>query len=155
MQNKTEEDWDRYFLGMAKHVSTASKDPSCQVGAILVDGARRVVATGYNGFPRGIADNERLHDREKKLQLIVHAEMNALLQAGPRATGCTLYVYPSFALPPICENCCKHAIQAGVRGIVGYNADPNNPRAVRWKESIAVSKGMWDEVGLFIRGYDE
>lgn len=155
MVRRTQEWWDRYFLGMAKHVSTASKDPSCQVGAILVRYDRKVIATGYNGFPYPIADDDRLNNRETKLQLIVHAEMNALLQAGEKAAECELYVYPSFALPPICENCCKHAIQAGVYGIVGFNADPNNPRAQRWKDSIAVSAKMWEEAGLEIRSYDE
>jgi dCMP deaminase len=156
MQSRSTEWWDRYFLQLAKHVSSASKDPSCQVGAIIVNDKRQVVGTGYNGFPRRIADlDERLNDREQKLKFIIHAEMNALLDAGRDAQDCTIYVYPTFALPPICENCCKHAIQAGVRGIVGYNGDPNNPRIGRWKDSIAISAEMWKEAGNWIRSYDE
>jgi len=156
MESKTQEWWDRYFLQMAKHVSSASKDPSAKIGAVIVNDLKQVVGMGYNGFPRGIADtDERWNNREVKLQHVVHAEMNAILQAGEKARGGTIYVYPSFALPPICDNCCKHAIQAGIRGIVGYNADPNNPRVGRWKDSIKVSEGMWNEVGNFIRSYDE
>ena len=155
MESKTQEWWDRYFLQMAKHLSSASKDPSAKIGAVIVNDLKQVVGMGYNGFPRGIVDDDRWNDRERKLQHVVHAEMNAILQAGEKARGCTIYVYPSFALPPICDNCCKHAIQAGIKGIVGYNADPNNPRVARWRDSIKVSEGMWNEVGNFIRSWDE
>ena len=54
-----EEKWDRWFLGLAQYVSTASKDPSTKVGAVVVAADdRRKVAWGYNGFPPGIKDNE-------------------------------------------------------------------------------------------------
>lgn len=150
------EKWDRRYLELAKQVSTWSKDPSTQVGAILVNHEGHVVGTGYNGFPRGVEDTEeRLNDRETKYGLVVHAEVNAILQAGHDAEGATLYVYPSFMLPPICGECAKVAITAGVRGIVGYNPDPNDKRVKRWADSISVAKTMWDEVGLDVRSYDE
>jgi dCMP deaminase len=150
------EKWDRWFLGLARYISTASKDPSTKVGAVLVNDLKQVVGMGYNGFARGIADtNERLNDRETKYKLVVHAEVNAIIQAGQAARGSVLYVYPSFVIPPICHDCCKAAIQAGIAGIVGYQPDETDPRVQRWKDSIAVAKGMWDEVGLWIRTYQE
>jgi dCMP deaminase len=150
------EKWDRRFLQLAKEVSTWSKDPSVGVGAVLVNDLKQVVGMGYNGFARGVADTEeRLNDRETKLKLVVHAEVNAILQAGHAARGSTIYVYPSFMLPPICHDCCKTAIQAGVAGIVGYIPDESNPRVQRWKDSIAVARGMWEETGRFIRSYEE
>jgi dCMP deaminase len=57
--------WDVRFLEMAKLVSTWSKDPSTQVGAVLVDPCHRVVSLGFNGFPRAIADDARLRDRAR------------------------------------------------------------------------------------------
>ena len=66
--------WDMRFLDMAKMVGSWSKDPSTQVGAAIVDNDRRVISVGYNGFPKGVADNERLEDREEKYKMIVHAE---------------------------------------------------------------------------------
>jgi dCMP deaminase len=156
MEKKTIEWWDRHFLELAKHMSKASKDPSAKIGAVIVNDLQQVVGMGYNGFPRGILDlDERWNNRDVKLQHVVHAEMNAILQAGEKARGTTIYVYPSFALPPICENCCKHAIQAGIKTIVGYNADPDNPRVRRWAESIKIAEGMWNEVGNNVRSYDE
>lgn len=150
------EKWDRRFLQLAKQVSTWSKDPSICVGAVLVNDLKQVVGMGYNGFARGVADTEeRLNDREMKLKLVVHAEVNAILQAGHAARGAMLYVYPSFMLPPICHDCCKTAIQAGVAGIVGYIPDESNPRVQRWKDSIAVAREMWDETYKLVRAYEE
>jgi dCMP deaminase len=150
------EKWDRWFLGLAKFVSTASKDPSTQVGAVLVNDLKQVVGMGYNGFARGIADTEeRLNNREVKYKLVVHAEVNAIIQAGHAARGSTLYVYPSFMIPPICHECCKAAIQAGIVGIVSYEPNEADPRVQRWKDSIAVSRDMWTEAGLTWRTYEE
>lgn len=150
------EKWDRRFLELAKHFSTWSKDPSTKVGAVLVNDLNQVIGHGYNGFARRIADtDERLNNRELKYKLVVHAEVNAIIQAGLAARGSRLYVYPSFMTPPICHDCCKAAIQAGIVGIVGYLPDESDPRVQRWKDSIAISRDMWNEAGLWIRTYTE
>src|SRR6056300_1094742 len=74
--------WDQRFMDMAMMISTWSKDPSSKIGAVIVNDERRILATGYNGFPRGIADyEERLNNREEKLDRIIHGEMNALMNA--------------------------------------------------------------------------
>ena len=54
--------WDRRFLGLAAHVAEWSKDPSTQVGAVVANG-KKVVSLGFNGFPQGMSDDHRLHDR--------------------------------------------------------------------------------------------
>lgn len=153
---ENEKKWDIRFLNLAKEISTWSKDPSTKVGAVLVNDLKQVVGMGYNGFARGIEDTtERLNDREIKYKLVVHAEVNAVIQAGDNARGSVLYVYPSFMIPPICHECCKVAIQAGVQGIVGYSPDETDPRVQRWKDSIAVSRDMWKEAGLYWKTYEE
>lgn len=156
MHDRNTEWWDRYFLGMAKYVSLASKDPSTKVGAVLVDNLKQVVGMGYNGFARGVADTEeRLNTREIKYSLVVHAEVNAILQAGRRARGSVLYVYPSFTLPPICHDCCKMAIQAGVYTIVGFEPDESDSRVQRWKNSLNIAREMWMETNRTWRSYQE
>ena len=151
-----DEKWDRRFLSLAKHVSTWSKDPSTQVGAVLVNDLRQVVGMGYNGFSRGVEDSEgRLNNRELKYQFIVHAEVNAIIQAGHSARGSRLYVYPSFMLPPMCADCAKAAIQAGIDSVVGYTPDEADPRVQRWAKSIGIAKQMCDEVGLPAMTYVE
>jgi dCMP deaminase len=156
-QADRQEKWDRRYLELAKHVSTWSKDPSTKVGVVLVStGEHQREFIGYNGFPRGVEDTDyRLNERDLKYQLVVHAEVNAILKAGDNAMGATLYVYPSFSLPPICNECAKVAIQAGIKIIVGYNPDMDNPRVQRWAASINTAKTMCQEAGITWRAYEE
>jgi len=153
---RSQEWWDRFFLEMARYVSTASKDPSTKVGVVLVEpDTNLVISLGYNGFPRGIEDTEeRYLDRELKYKLVVHAEVNAFLSAGNRARGSRLYVWPSFMSPPICNDCAKVFLQAGAREIVGYVVDEDklDARQLRWKDSILLSRKMFQEAGINYRG---
>ncbi len=95
--------WDQRFLNVANEVADWSKDPGTCVGSVLVKD-RRILATGYNGFPAGLDDSpERYANRELKLAYTVHAEVNALLNAaknGAETKGSTLYV----TFPP-CVSC--------------------------------------------------
>lgn len=147
-----QERWDRRFLALAKEVSTWSKDPSTKVGAVLVrDG--KVQGIGFNGFPRGVEDSpERYEYRDIKYPMVVHAEANAILQAGYDAAGCDLYVYPPFGVPNMCPDCAGLAIQAGIVSCVSYLPD-DVYRTSRWK--MPLSKVMWDEAGLTTRTYQE
>jgi dCMP deaminase len=131
-EREQQEKWDRRFMDVAKLVSTWSKDPSSQIGAVLVKD-RRILASGYNGFPRGIEDDERLDVREKKYPLVVHAEMNVLmnaLEAGISARGATLYVYGL----PICKECAKNILNSGiVRVVIGDPSEcPRDDWSARW-----------------------
>jgi dCMP deaminase len=124
--------WDFRFLKLAKEISTWSKDPSSKIGAVIVNDERRILATGYNGFPRGIADTpERLNDREEKYPRIIHAEMNALMNAlysGVSVKGATLYVYGL----PVCSDCTKSVIQSGIKRIV---LSPPELAPEKWREA--------------------
>ncbi len=89
--------WDTFFIKMADHAATASKDPSTQVGCVLVDDKRCVVGPGYNGFPRGVDDKPaRLLDRSTKYLMVQHAEVNAVLNAVAGTEGSTAYVTHGF-----------------------------------------------------------
>lgn len=152
-----QEKWDRFYLGLAQYYASASKDPSTQVGAAVVDYSEKsagdVVGLGYNGFPPGVEDTEeRYNHRETKYSLVVHGEVNAIIKAGHKARGSTLYVWPSFNVPPVCQECCKVAITAGIKEIVGYETDIDDERAKRWKDSIAISKLLCNEAGVKYRG---
>ncbi len=136
------EKWDRRFLELAKYISSYSKDPSTKVGAVIVDkDGRSIVSTGYNGFAKGVKDTaERLNNRDIKYKIVCHAEMNAILFAKRDLTGCILYTYPFGC----CSSCASYIIQTGISRVVFPKTD--NPR---WTESIALSKKIWDESGLF------
>ena len=84
--------WDLRFLEMARNAASWSKDPSTKVGAIIVDDDKRVISVGYNGFPKGVRDDERLDDRQEKYKIIVHAERNALLFANTNVKNYHIYL---------------------------------------------------------------
>jgi dCMP deaminase len=135
--------WDHYFLGIAKSVSAASKDPSTKVGAAITRPDRTVASLGYNGFPRGIADtDERLTDRDVKMSLVVHGEINAILTAREPLHGYTLYTWPFLT----CERCALHVIQAGIKRVVAPELDEE--RRVRWKASLEAAESLYAEAGV-------
>ena len=139
------ETWDHRFLALAEHISNWSKDPSTQVGAVITHTrSKRVVSMGFNGFPAGVEDTrERLDDRETKYEMVVHAEHNALMFAGDRAEGCTLYVHP---LPP-CARCAVLVIQAGIVRVVCDQPDFDHER---WGEPAKIADTMFREAGLTV-----
>ena len=134
--------WGDRYISLAKEISTWSKDPSTQVGAVVIGNNGEVLSQGYNGFPRSIKDTpQRLKDREKKYNLVVHAEMNAIYNAslnGVSLKGSTLYVYGL----PICNECAKGVIQVGIDKVIATRpADYNK----EWDESIKDAKALFKE----------
>ena len=132
-------DWDARFLSLARHVAGWSKDPSTQVGAVIADRKHRVVGIGYNGFPRGVDDCPALYaDRAEKYPRVVHAELNAILNAVKGVEGCVIYVWPFFT----CCECAKAIIQAGIVRVVAP------PPAERPASRYDVSETMYAEAGV-------
>lgn len=145
---KIDSKWDARFMRLAKEISTWSKDPSSKIGAIIVNDNRQILSTGYNGFPRDIQDTEeRLNNKEEKYPRIVHAELNCLLNAlynGVSVRHGTLYVYGL----PVCSDCTKSVIQAGIsRVVVNMSAFNNEKWVEQWDR---LSKPMFQEAGVHI-----
>lgn len=139
--------WDLRFLRLAREVSTWSKDPSTQVGAVLVDKDRRVVSLGYNGFPRRINDiPERLMDRATKLRFTIHAEINALHFA-EKTTGCVLYTWPL----PMCSGCTAQAVQLGISRAVSI--EPSEDHLERWGVEFQDGLTMLHEADVVFTQY--
>ncbi|CAB5496176.1 dCMP deaminase (EC 3.5.4.12) [uncultured Gammaproteobacteria bacterium] len=136
--------WDERYLALAKEVSTWSKDPSTQVGAVTVGSKKEVLSQGFNGFPRNINDtDERYNNKETKYKFVVHAEMNAIYNAtysGTSLDGATLYVYGL----PICSECAKGIIQVGIKKVVVEKSKELD----NWNASVKLSKAMFDEAGV-------
>ena len=105
--------WKKYFAMLAKITALRSKDQTTKVGAIFVDKRNRIIATGYNGMPKG---NDKFPwDREGKsiaaikYSYVVHAEINGVLNATKDLKGATVYT----TLFP-CSNCAKILSQVEV-----------------------------------------
>ena len=143
------EKWDRRFLRLAAEVASWSKDPSTQVGAVIVSPDRRVVSLGYNGFPVGMPDDPALlANRDEKYSRILHAEINALIQAREPLFGCTLYTYPF--LP--CDRCFVQMAQAGIGEIVAPKATAAQEE--RWGAAFARVRKYADEMSIEIAELD-
>ena len=133
--------WDEYFMGIAMLAAKRSKDPNTQVGACIVSQDNIIISTGYNGMPKGCSDDEFPWGRdgaETKYPFVVHAELNAILNANGRdLRGSRVYV----ALFP-CNECAKAIIQSGVKEVVylsnKYDGTP----------SVEASKRMLDAAGV-------
>lgn len=125
--------WDEYFMEAAILASTRSTCLRRKVGAVIVND-RRIVATGYNGAPKGIAHCEERGGclRQKlgipsgerhELCMALHAEQNAIIQAatsGQSIEGATIYVTHQ-----PCVICAKMIINAGISRIVVKEGYPD------------------------------
>jgi dCMP deaminase len=137
--------WDQRFLVLASHVAGWSKDPSTKVGAIAVRD-RRILATGFNGLPSGVADSEhRLANREVRLSMTTHAEMNCIAYAarnGVCLAGATMYVWPLMT----CSQCASMLIQADINKVVV----PDFVEPQRWQDSFDTARQMFIESGVAV-----
>lgn len=141
--------WEARFMLLAEHISFWSKDPSTQVGAVLVRKNRTIAAMGYNGFPRGIEDHrDLLHDRVAKYSRTVHAEMNAILSAGESVKGCALYLYPFMP----CDRCAVHVIQSGIAKVVA--PVPTADREDRWHGELSIARQLFAEAGVLLMEFE-
>lgn len=122
-------DWDEYFMSIARVVASRSNCVKRKVAAVITKD-RRIISTGYNGTPRGVANcNEGGCPRCNEFAeagtqlsecLCSHGEENAITQAayhGVAVRGGTLY---STYCP--CLSCTKMIINAGIESVV-YDAD--------------------------------
>lgn len=124
---KERPDWDVYFLTMAQTVATRSTCVRRSVGAVLVRD-RRVLATGYNGAPRGLPHCYAVGCELEHGHCVraVHAEVNAVVQAalhGVSTEGAMLY-----CTSQPCYACAKLVVNAGVVRVVDREAyeDPRS-----------------------------
>lgn len=118
----SERTWDETWLAVAREIAQRSKDPSTKVGCVLVSPDNRQIAVGYNGFPAGFPDKELYWENRgqysgvlTKYDIVVHAEMNALLHAKTPVNNWTAYITHG---PCPCLNCAKHIAAAGIRRVV-------------------------------------
>jgi len=137
------------FWPIAEAVAAMSKDPSTKVGAIALDANYNIIATGWNGFPRGVEDlPERYANRPIKYKFVSHAEQNLVAQAaycGHSLKGSTLVVTSLYP----CSNCAKSIVQAGIVRVIARKPD-NDPR---WAEEAEFASLMFREAGVEVVYY--
>jgi dCMP deaminase len=134
--------WDRKLVGLARHISTWSKDPSTQCGAVIVRPDRTIASVGFNGFPKGTDDDPALYDdRPIKYLRVVHAEQNAIVHAQENLEGYTIYV-----THPPCADCAGLIIQSGIARVKSNDYSQNFRD--RWSDSNMQASNMFHEAGV-------
>jgi dCMP deaminase len=146
------ENWNEYFMTMARLVARKSKDQSVQVGVVIVGPDHEVRSSGYNGFCRGIDESDpKRWERPIKYQWVEHAERNAIYNAariGVSTRGCIAYMES-----PPCTDCGRALIQAGIKEIVVTTQNPFRDRKY-WRDSIQFAIDMLEEAGVKVTWTD-
>lgn len=128
--------WNDYFMSIAILTSLRSPSIKKKVGCVIVKN-KRIIATGYNGFPPGAEHNSIIKDG-KEINTI-HAEQNAISQCakmGISCDNCSLYVthYP-------CIHCSKIIVASGISNIYYLNDNHNdNSKPLLDYSGINISK---------------
>ena len=109
MTNRIEQ-FERMYMDIAHIVSQLSRCNRKKVGAIIVkDG--NIVSFGYNGTPTGFCNE--CEEKDVTKDEVIHAEMNAILKAGTKTQGATMYV----TMSP-CIECAKIIKQSGLKCVI-------------------------------------
>ena len=141
-QERLRPEWDSYFMNFADLAAMRSNCMKRRVGCVIVKD-KRVVATGYNGTPRGFTNcNEggcyRCNHPEVSSAglglstcLCLHAEENALLEAGRARIGEDAILYCN-TCP--CLTCSIKIVQVGIKEVVysqSYSMDEFSEKVFR------------------------
>lgn len=123
--NNARPDWDEYFLQLADLVASRSTCIRRHVGAVLVKD-ERIIATGYNGAPRGIKHCMEVGCLRETLGIPsgqryelcrgVHAEQNAIINAAYYGVSTRDTVLYCTNQP--CIICARIIANAGIRRVV-------------------------------------
>jgi dCMP deaminase len=140
-------DWDRRYMQLAEHIAAWSKDRSRKVGCVIVGPTGDVLAMGFNGFPRGLKDDDdERHVRPVKYLWTEHAERNAIYNAGRigvSVIGARMYL-PWFP----CVDCARAIVQSGIVELVAFRPELDDPQ---WGEGFSVSLALLEEAGTIVR----
>lgn len=139
--------WDECFMRMAHVIAERSKDPSTQAGSVIATPDNVVVGLGYNGFPRGVSNDDLPWEREggfldTKYAYVCHAEENAVYNANTQTKGCKLYctLFP-------CNECAKTIIQNGIAEVI-FESDKYHD-----VEAFIAARRLFDRAGITYRQY--
>lgn len=140
------------WIDLAERVSKESKDRSTKVGCVIVSPDNTILSTGWNGFPRGVNDNdEAKHKRPAKYEWSEHAERNAVFNAareGIQLKGSTAYL--NYGPYCVCVPCVRALHQSGIIRIVGPNRPFDGAGIGTAYDIDVLNRQMIEETGIDI-----
>ena len=129
---------EEYAMASALLISKRSKDPNKKVGAVIVDKKDRIIAQGYNGFPKIENGNNDLFfswEKDKKKLYVIHAEQNCI-NNGERNDyfDCVMYctLFP-------CNKCSQAIVLAGIKEVVFLEEKEENEVYLASKKILSSS----------------
>ena len=135
----------RTYMSLAYRYAQKSKDPSTQVGAVLIHPEFGLVEGSYNHIPTKLQIHPKRWERENKVHYCEHAERNVLYQAASKGIKCEgLMMYCNW---PCCVDCARAIIQCGITKVVGHKK-LIDLTPVRWKDSIRMGAEFLREAGV-------
>ena len=131
------------YMEIAETVAKRSHDADTKVGAVLIkNDTGAIIATGFNGFVRGVHDNQLPNTRPDKYPYIVHAETNIMANCcrhGIATDNCTLIC----TLSP-CVSCMRMLYQAGLTTVIAKTKYRDFDNILKMKD-IGILETMTDE----------
>lgn len=131
------------FMRIALEIARLSKDRSTQVGALALTADGSPLTWGYNGFPRGCADDvDARHERPEKYVWTEHAERNLIFNAA--RNGISLHGGTIIVTKFPCVECARAIVQAGFCSVVAPAPENNS----RWLDSNKYALVLFHEVNV-------
>lgn len=145
--------WDDYFMRIADTVASKSKDRSIKCGCVVVGEGNAILTTGYNGFPRGVDDeNEEYHKRPAKYVWTEHDARNAIYSAA--RNGIKLLDSRIYLNTHPCHDCARAIYQAGIiEVIIPTNNDAlleEKELRTDWKKSCANAREIFKAGNIMV-----
>lgn len=105
--------WDDTYISMARTLAKRSHDTQTQHGCVIVSQDMKPLSWGYNGFLAGIWDDILPNTRPDKYTWMMHAEINAIMNARSSLSGGVAYItgHP-------CVQCYQFMVASGISEIV-------------------------------------
>ena len=156
-ENYVPPSWDVWFMRMAYHAATKSKDTKTKIGAVIVGPQNEFISLGFNGLPRKVNDNvPDRYERPRKYLFFEHAERNAIYTL-PRIganipAGSKMYTN---GIP--CADCGRGIIQANISEVIVHDPFEMISRHLynNWTESSDATSEMFQEAGVKVRSIYE
>jgi dCMP deaminase len=139
--------WNIRWFALANLAASWSEDRSRGTGAVIVDDDNRLLSIGWNGLPRGIAQEESRLRAPAKYIWTEHAERNAIYNcaaAGTPTKGATIFLnwFP-------CADCARAIVQSGIRAVWCREPDWTSTKySFREAEAILIEGGVDISFGI-------